>query len=290
MTRQEIARTALRAAIELRRRAKVSLEDPICVYDFAGTLDVEVRFVGGSSFAGMFAKGMDAVFVPSERPPGRRAFTCAHELAHWRFDHGERVETLDFDRDDRDVPEEILANHFAGFLLMPNRALTAEADARGIDFRSLTTHEAYRLASQLGVGYDTLIKHLCWSERLIDQGRMDQLQLRTPKDLRRELLGQDARGHLVFADKQWRKVAIDLEVGDHAIVPHGASLNGNSARIVRECQHGMVIEAIRPGISQASEGDNWAHMVRVSRKQFVGRAAFRHLEDDDDDNETTLDN
>ena len=81
MTRQEIARTALRAAIELRRKAKVPLEDPICVYDFAETLEVEVRFVGGSSFAGMFAKGMNAVFVPSERPAGRRAFTCAHELA-----------------------------------------------------------------------------------------------------------------------------------------------------------------------------------------------------------------
>ena len=289
MTRQEIARTALRAAIELRRRAKVPLEDPICVYVFAGTLDVEVRFVGGSSFAGMFAKGMDAVFVPSERPAGRRAFTCAHELAHWRFGHGERVETLDFDRDDRDVPEEILANHFAGFLLMPNRALTAEAEARGIDFRSLTAHQAYRLACQLGVGYDTLIKHLRWSERLIDQERMDQLQLRTPKDLRRELLGQDARGHLVIADRQWRKVAIDLEVGDHAIVPHGASLNGDSARLRRECQHGMVIEAVRPGISQTFDGEDWAHMVRVSRKQFVGRAAFRHLEDDDD-NDTTLDN
>jgi hypothetical protein len=118
---------------------------------------------------------------------------------------------------------------------------------------------------------------------------MDQLQLRTPKDLRRELLGQDVRGHLVIADKQWRKVAIDLEVGDHAIVPHGASLNGDSARLLRECQHGMVVEAVRPGISQTFDGKDWAHMVRVSRKQFVGRAAFRHLEDDDD-NDTTLDN
>lgn len=267
----------------------MALEDPICVYDFAATLDVEVRFVGGASFAGMFAKGMDAVFVPSERPAGRRAFTCAHELAHWRFGHGERVETLDFDRDDRDVPEEILANHFAGFLLMPNRSLMAEANARGIDFSFLTAHQAYRLASQLGVGYDSLIKHLRWSERLIDQERMDQLKLRSPKDLRRELLGQDTQGHLIVADKQWRKVAIDLEVGDHAIVPHGTSLNGESARIVRECQHGTVIEATRPGISQAFQGNDWATMVRVSRKQFVGRAAFRHLEEDYD-NDTPLNN
>jgi len=288
MMRQELARTALRAAIEMRRRAKIPLEDPICVYDFAEVLGIEVRFVGGSSFAGMFAKGMDAVFVPSERPAGRRAFTCAHELAHWRFDHGERVETLDFDRDDRDVPEEILANLFAAYLLMPTRALKALSDARGLRLRSLTALDAYRLSCQFGVGYATLLKHLRWSERLIDHTQMEELQLTTPKDIRLELLGHDTPGHLVVADAQWRKVAIDLEVGDHALLPHGVVVNGSSARFIRECQHGIVIQAICPGISQAVGGGDWANMVRVSRKQYVGRGTFRHLEDDD--NETTLDN
>lgn len=281
MTRQELARTALRAAIEMRRKAEIPLEDPICVYDFAETLGVEVRFVGGSSFAGMFAKGIDAVFVPSERPWGRRAFTCAHELAHWRFDHGERVEILDFDRNDRDIPEEILANFFAAYLLMPTRALKALAVSRGISFRSLSALDAYRLSSQLGVGYGTLIKHLRWSERLIDHTRMEELQLRSPKDIRRELLGQDTPGHLVVADGQWRKVAIDLEVGDHILVPHGVVVNGNSARHVHESQHGSVIQATSPGISQAIGAGDWANMIRVSRKQYAGRGTFRHLEDDD---------
>lgn len=281
MTRQELARTALRAAIEMRREVKIPLEDPICVYDFAENLEVEVRFVGGSSFAGMFARGMDAVFVPSERPAGRRAFTCAHELAHWYFDHGEGVEALDFDRNDRDIPEEILANFVAAYLLMPTRALKALASARGINFRSLTALDAYRLSSQLGVGYGTLIKHLRWSEHLIDHTRMEELQLHTPKDIRRELLGQDTPGHLVVADGQWRKVAIDLEVGDYALVPHGVVVNGNSAQRIRECQHGTVIQAICPGISQAIGVGDWAAMVRVSRKQYVGRGKFRHLEDDD---------
>lgn len=288
MTRQELARTALRAAIEMRKTANIPLEDPICVYDFAESLGIEVRFVGGSSFAGMFAKGMDAVFVPSERPAGRRAFTCAHELAHWRFDHGERVEMLDFERDDRDVPEEILANFFAAYLLMPTRALKSLADARNINFSSLTALDAYRLACQLGVGYLTLLKHLRWSERLINQEHMEALQVHTPKDIRRELLAYDTLGHLVVADRQWRKVAIDLEVGDYAIVPHGVVVNGMSAQRVSEGQHGIVIQAICPGISQAIGEEDWANMVRVSRKQYVGRGTFRHLEDDD--NETALNN
>jgi hypothetical protein len=111
---------------------------------------------------------------------------------------------------------------------------------------------------------------------------MDQLQMKSPKDIRRDLLGVDTRGHLIFADKYWRKVAIDLEIGDHAIVPHGTVINGESSRILKECQHGLVVEATRPGISQALGDDDWATMIRVSRKQYIGRAAFRHLEDDYD--------
>lgn len=286
MTRQDIARTALRASIETRRNAKVPLDEPICIYDFVETLGVEVRFVGGASFAGMYAKGLDVVFVPSERPSGRRAFTCAHELAHWRFGHGARVETLDFDREDCEVPEEILANQFAAYLLMPSRAITALFQRRGIRPQNASPLDIYSIACQLGVGYETLVKHLRWSENLLDHARMLDLQRLPPKEIRRNVLGSASAGHMVFADTHWRKVAIDLEVGDFAVVPHNVRLNGTSARVVRTCAHGEVVEAIRPGLTQAIGEHDWAHMIRVSRKQFVGRGAFRHLEETDENDDS----
>lgn len=286
MTRQDIARIALRSSIEARRKANASLADPICIYDFVEKLGVEARFVGGASFAGMSAKGFDVVFVPAERPAGRRAFTCAHELAHWWFGHGVRVEHLDFDREDCVIPEEMLANQFAAFLLMPNRAIKAVFERRGYRPQTATALEIYAIACQFGVGYGTLVKHLHWSQNLISRVQMQELQRISPKEIRHELLGLTAPGHLVFADHRWTNVAIDLEVGDHALLPQSVQLVGASARIVGSCARGAIVQAVRPGITQAIGDQDWAHMIRVSRKMFVGRGAFRHLEDEDEDNDS----
>lgn len=287
MTRQDIARIALRASIEARRKANVPLDKPICVYDFAEMLGVEVRFVGGASFAGMSAKGYDVVFVPAERPSGRRAFTCAHELAHWWFGHGVRVEHLDFEREDCVIPEEMLANQFAAFLLMPGRALKAAFDGRGCRPPAASVAQVYAVACQFGVGYGTLVKHLYWSQNAISRQRMEEMQNIPPKEIRAELLGSPTSGHLVFADHHWANVAIDLEVGDHAIVPNPIRLAGTSVRHVSECARGVIVKATCPGITQAIGPGNWAQMIRVSRKMFVGRGAFRHLEDEDEENDST---
>lgn len=244
MTRQDIARIALRASIEARRKANVPLDEPICAYDFVEKLGVEVRFVGGASFAGMSAKGYDVVFVPAERPPGRRAFTCAHELAHWWFGHGVRVEHLDFEREDCVIPEEMLANQFAAYLLMPRRALKSAFDRRGCRPSAASVRQIYAVACQFGVGYGTLVKHLYWSEGAISRKRMEELQSITPKEIRHELLGSPTSGHLVFADDHWANVAIDLEVGDHAIVPNPVRLAGSSVRHVSDSASG----AIRPSL------------------------------------------
>lgn len=286
MTRQDIARIALRSSIETRMKAKTALDEPICIYDFVEKLGIEARFVGGKSFTGISAKGFDVVFVPAERPAGRRAFSCAHELAHWWFGHGTRVEALNFDREDCDIPEEILANHYAAFLLMPNRALTAAFKRRGIHPQKASPIEIYAIACQFGVGYATLVTHLRWSQNLIDHERMLELQKNTPQEIRRQILGVDASGHLVFTDSHWTKVAIDLEQGDMAIVPRSVRINGKSARIVGTCAYGEIVQAICPGIAQSLGDSEWAQMIRVSRKTFVGRGTFRHLEEENGDDTT----
>jgi len=227
------------------------------------------------------------VFVPSERPPGRRAFTCAHELAHWRFDHGQRVDHLDFEKDDSDIPEERLANQFAAYLLMPSRAVAAAFTERNLDPRRASGPDIYKVACQFGVGYETLLYHLCFSERLLTQEQLQVLRRISPKSIRSALLGRPSESHLIWADSFWKRIPIDLEVGDHAIVPRGTAVRGNSVVFRGESSFGQIVEAIKPGLGQVLCGDNWAHMVRVSRKGFVGRGAFRHLEDDDieaDDN------
>ena len=89
-----LARRALRGALETRRRVRASTLDPVCVYDLAEQLGIEVKFFAGNSFGGMYVKTSQTILVPSLRPPGRRAFTCAHEIGHWFFGHGTRIDRL----------------------------------------------------------------------------------------------------------------------------------------------------------------------------------------------------
>src|SRR5436309_2438353 len=92
--RKLLARHALRGALATRHRASIAKSAPICVYDLAKQLGLDVRFHGGSSFGGAYAKASRTILVPSLRPAGRRAFTCGHELGHWYFGHGTRIDEL----------------------------------------------------------------------------------------------------------------------------------------------------------------------------------------------------
>jgi hypothetical protein len=244
---------------------------------------VEVWFFGGATFAGMYPKGYGKLFVPSERPAGRKAFTCAHELAHWYFGHGSRVEEMDFDRADQEIPEELLANTFASYLLMPRQTVEAAFACRDTDPETADALNVYAVACQLGVGYETLLKHMRWSLNLISLARMNDLLAIPPKEIRRGVLGVSTNSHLILAGSEWQTVAIDLEVGDSAVVPNGVRLNGDSAKINRTCAYGTVIEGTRPGLTQAllPETASWSAMIRVSRRAYTGRGAYRHLEDPD---------
>ncbi|MBE2205717.1 MAG: ImmA/IrrE family metallo-endopeptidase [Chthoniobacterales bacterium] len=282
--REKLARIGLRSALDTRQEANTSWSDPICIYDFVERMGTEVWFVGGASFAGMYAKGYGRLFVPAERPVGRKAFTCAHELAHLRFDHGSRVEELEFDRSDNEVPDEMLANIYAAHLLMPRQAVETAFSRRNSPPEKAGPIDFYCVANQLGVGYETLLKHMHWSLRMIEYAKLQELLAVSPKDIRKILLGRDGSPHLIFATEHWHKVAIDLEIGDYAIIPRNAQLNGPSAKLVGICSYGQVVEGVKTGISQAMicEGD-WAAMIRVSRRQFAGRCIYRHMEDSDED-------
>lgn len=284
LSRQELARVAVRGAFAARRKANLSSDIPICVYDIAETLGLEVWFLPGASFGGMYAKEFGRLFVPVERPPGRKVFTCAHELAHWWFDHGTQIDDLEFDKTDHELPQERLANIFAASFLMPKKAITAEFGRRNLVPEECDAFQLYAVASQFGVGYETLIKHLRWSLNLLSHARMGDLCAIPPKEIRRAVLGADLCRSLVVADIFWHKTAIDLEVGDIAVVPKHARVRGQAVELLGDCSSGQVLRGIAPGIAQ-SIGDEpeWAAMIRVSRKGFAGRGAYRHLEDPDYD-------
>lgn len=280
-----LARLALRGACDIRRRGHVPKNAPVCVFDLAERLELEVRFCAGGSFEGMYAKSTNVILVPSLRPPGRQAFTGAHEIGHWYFGHGSRIDELpDFAPDDRNDPEEWVANLFAAYLLMPSWTVASSFMRRSLSPETCSAVDLYAVACELGVGYETLIQHLRLSLKLITSTRASELANTTPKAIRDQILGNVTTKHLVLADAAWVAGNIDLQVGHAALLPAGAVLEGENVTVLGDLPSGRLVQARKPGIARAFlEGINWAKFVRVSRADFEGRSIYRHLEDPDVD-------
>lgn len=279
-----LARRALRGALEVRNKAQVPLSAPLCIYDVAADkLKIEVRFHSGGSFGGMYAKETGTILVPSERPPGRRAFTCAHELGHWYYGHGTKVEDMgEMEKGVTDDPEEILVNQFAGHLLMPKWAIEKALLDRDLRLATATDRDIYGLACQFGVGFGTMITHLRYGLNLLRDNQVDHLLRTSPKIIKERLLGRKFPAHLVLVDSAWKQdLPIDLEVGDGALLTFRARPENDrlhSEQIVGGC----LIIAEKPGLSKVSAlSSPWAAFVRISRKGFTGRSIYRHLEDPD---------
>lgn len=287
----ELLRTGVRGALEVRLVAQLRNDQPICVYDLADQLGVEVKFCSWKSFGGMYTKSSQTILVPTLRPPGRRAFTCAHELGHWYFDHGSRIDAATFtEQACDDDPDEQLAHIFASHLLMSTWAVKKAFEKRNLNPEHASPIQVYSVSMQLGVGYSTLILHLAYALRLISEMRAKILLRTSPSDIRNEILGSNKAPHLVIADIEWTDVPIDLQVGDMAILPSNAKVEGPAASVIDKHRLGLLIQAQSPGISRAElPNSNWAAFVRVSRKDYEGRSRYRHLEDPDVDERTTID-
>lgn len=280
-----LARRALRAALEVRKKVQVPLTSPLCIYDVAEKLKVEVRFHGGASFGGMYAKETQTVLVPSERPAGRRAFTCAHELGHWYFKHGTRVEELgESDGAEASDPDEALVNQFAGHLLMAKPAIQLAFKKRQLAPSTSTQQELYAIACQFGVGYNTIITHLCYALELIPRRRAEELLRSSAKATKESLLYQTFANHLVLVDESWdSQMPIDLEVGDRVLTLFPSRAEGDRLAAEPHTGGGTILEAIKPGLARIlSVKDSWVAFVRISKRGFTGRSIYRHLEDPDE--------
>jgi Zn-dependent peptidase ImmA (M78 family) len=281
---QALARESLRAALNVRRKANIPKTVPICVFDLAQQLGVEVFFTGGNSFEGLYARESSTIVLSSKRPQGRQAFTCAHELAHWRFDHGTRVDDLDLLTDSSST-EERLANFFAGYLLMPPWTVENEYKRRNMDPETADSLQTYTIACQLGVGYETLIQQLSRTLRLISAGTATRLLHDTPQSIRKLVLGENSTAHhMVIVDSFWEGRPIDLCCGDVAVLSTEWDASGNPLTLGTKTKNGTVLTARTAGIGRlCSKELARALFVRVGKHEYEGRAMYRHLEESADD-------
>lgn len=274
----ELAARALRTSMGVRRSAGVGLQGPVDVWRLLEGQNLAVRFTP-LHVEGLYISTSDPplVIVGSERPLVRRVFTGAHELGHHVFGHGSVLDEMM--EGDTEADEELLVDLFAGYLLMPPLGVRRAFLELGTDPEYASELDVYIVSNRFGVGYTTLIHHLARTLRFLSGSRAWHLKKTGPKDIRAEVLGQLANGHLVIVDQYWALPTIDVEVGDHIILPHGAEVTGDNLHANRHSA-GVWARAVRPGIAQARFSGS-ACFVRVARRHYEGLLKYRHVEDPD---------
>lgn len=284
--RKQLAREALGSALQLRAKLGKNLIDPICIYDVVESLKVELRFADIPSLEGMYSSApRPAIILGSERPAGRRVYTCAHELGHHHFGHGTRVDELRADDSGPAPfePEEFLAQVFAGILLMPKLAICNAFSIRGWKPESATPEQIYRISNLFGVTYSGLIQHMTRTLLMLAEPEAERLLAVKLPSIRSQFCA-DGKRQLVFVDEFWKGRPIDLEVGDIVYAPRTVSCEGACLVHAGQTSTGVLFEACQPGHGRlVGSKTGWASFVRISRHFYVGRSIYRHLEDILDD-------
>jgi hypothetical protein len=202
------------------------------------------------------------------------------------YGHGEEFDELVEDRQTtrKYDPNEFLADCFAGALLMPKSAVLKGLSVRGYGLDTIVPQEIYRVSSWLGVGYGALLHHMHRALQMLTPQQFEALEKVRLPVIRKALLGVACGDQLIVADECWSGRPIDARVPDLIMLPADAQIEGNVLEIVRRDSKMCVARAIRPGIGRVlRHGHDWVQFVRVSKKDYVGLARFRHLEEVEDE-------
>lgn len=283
MSIAELARKAARAAARVRADLGVGPAEGVCPFDLAEGLEVPVRLVALPSLEGMYSpEPRPTIVVSVERPPGRRRYTCGHELGHHVFCHGTRLDELADEATALWSPEEFVAQRFAAALLMPRLAVDSAFAKRGWSISQPTPEMIFIVARELGVGFTTLVGHLEQTLGHVPRSTADALRRVRLPQLRARLAGFDVKHELLVVDRHWGRRTIDIEVGDVVVLPSNAEFGGACAAIERmPVGH---LAALAPGVGSLSiDGRRLPVQIRVSRREFTGLARYRHLEEVGDD-------
>jgi Zn-dependent peptidase ImmA (M78 family) len=288
LVRDGVAREAARRASELRQRLGIGRDIAVCPIDSAIAAGIDVWLMALPSAEGAYSRDRGpAIVLSTERPPPRQSFTCAHEMGHHEFGHGTRSDQyLDgsrpytqFDKD------EFTADAFASHFLMPPAAVRTAFRSHGCTPLTGTSLQYLSIANWLGVGYETLIRHLQISLKLIPTTTADVLRKSSPKLIRDRLLGDSQTKHLVIVTPAWVARSIDLRVGDTVLLPRGTEQEGSKLRIESEGPNGLLATGVCPGIGRVESLDSgWNNFIRVMPRDFEGLARFRFQEEYSDAN------
>lgn len=154
---------AAESAGRLLTELDVNPENQIDVFGMCEDLGLWLAFLPMDKLLGAFIpEGAGGVLVTTQRPIPIQRYTAAHELGHWRLDHGHGV-ALDGEEHvlgTTPVEREQLAQVFAANLLMPPTLVFGVLDRLDATGTTIDPHHAYAVAREAGVSYEAAVRQL----------------------------------------------------------------------------------------------------------------------------------
>ncbi len=289
-SRKDLARQAVARAAVVRDRFDIPMNAAVNVFDLCVERykpKIVVRFQD-ISMEGVYLREPRPEIWIGLRPLVRRIYNCAHELGHHEFGHGSTFDELHAEGAGPQpfAPNEYLANTFAAYLLMPRLAVTHAFTVRGWKAETATPTQCFTVACSLGIGYETLVKHLAYGLELVS-GNVSRTLLGTGLPaIRRGMLGSQAKPRLTIIDRYYTLKTVDTEVGAGLLMPPGTEMEHTKVATPEDTSQGRLFHIQRPGVVRAySKDGKWAVMVRAMMDKYVGLAWCRHLEREEGDDE-----
>lgn len=257
----------------------IGAHTPICPYSLCESMGLDLRFVKIASFEGMYVANQNLVLISSERPEGRKRFTCAHEIAHHELGHGTVIDEIIEQGSNKQ--EEREADFFASMLLMPSSAINRTLNCYGASAKKLKLSDAYILSKYFGVSCQAFVYHIHKNLHLITHKQYQAFKNAELADVRKSISGITTKNQVFSVDSWWDERAIELEVGDIVVSNKPLSIDGPQIfKKLTQKSSSYVYEAISPGITRLFN-DGWSSFSKISRHKFEGFFQYKYDEEEE---------
>ncbi|WP_263365842.1 ImmA/IrrE family metallo-endopeptidase [Edaphobacter bradus] len=271
---------AARRALKSRLTFGYALNSPCDVFELVARYGLSLRFTRADSLDGLYINDglTGSINVAALRPAGMQRFTAAHELGHFIFGHGARLDK-GLEGMTSDSTEEMIADTFARHLLMPKSAVLRGFAELGTEPKSASAAQYHAVAAWLGVGYTTLAQQCRWTLGLIGNQKLHELTLIQPQRIKRSQVPSvhwRGRKELWPICPSWNGSRLHVQVGDvlTGLVdpPFDHFDVGDGFWIAR-----------RPGDIEVEITGHGRVQISIAREDYVGMYQYRYLEEEDED-------
>lgn len=195
------------------------------VFSMCEDLGLWLTFMPMDGLLGAFVpEGAGGVLITDQRPITVQRYTAAHELGHWRLEHGHGL-ALDGEEHvfgANPIERERLAQVFAASLLMPPPLVLSLLARIGIaDHGPVGPKDAYFVAREAGVSYEAAVRQLHNLDVITAPDVTALLKVR-PLVVKSELAGGrrpvDGYADVWPVDEAWNDHLVSLRANDEVVI------------------------------------------------------------------------